>query len=89
MESISKRLRSVALWAAVGGLWAFAVLGIASIGWFLMPVALLVTLVAAGQTRGQGLPALAVGAIVVAVSLLAVQAVTLLPEVGGGAIAPE
>ena len=88
MVATAGRTQAAALWAFAGVLWAIAVLGIASIGLFVMPVALLATWVAAARTKGRGLLALVVAAVVVVAGLLTLQAVTADRETGGGSIAP-
>ena len=67
---------STAAWGAVGALWALSLLGLASIGWFVMPVALLVTVVVARHEGRRGLFGAAVGAFVVAAVLFAAAAIT-------------
>lgn len=88
MEATAVRTRSGMLWALAGVLWAVAVLGIASIGLFLIPLAVVATVAAAALTGGRGAIGLVVAAVVVGAALLTFQAVTADPEVGGGTIAP-
>ena len=88
MDATAGRAQAGALWAFAGVLWAISLLGIASIGLFVMPVALLATWVAAARTGGRGLLALVVAAVVVIAGLLTVQAMTDDPARGGGSIAP-
>ena len=81
-------MKAGALWATAGVLWAVAVLGIASIGLLVIPVAVLATWVAAVRTRGRGVFALVLAALFVIAGLLTFQAATADPEVGGGSNAP-
>lgn len=68
--------KPTAAWAAVGALWALSLLGLASIGWFVMPVALLLTVVVARHHGRRGLIGSAAGASMLAAVLFAAAAVT-------------
>jgi hypothetical protein len=76
MDAFVDRRRSTAAWAAVGGLWALAVLGLASIGWYVVPVVLLVTALVARHEGQVGLFGFAAGACALAVALLATAVLT-------------
>lgn len=88
MEATAVRTGAGALWALAGVLWAVSVLTILTIGWFLMPVAVLATVFAAARTRGRGVLALLVAAVVVGAALLTLQAVRDDGQSGSASIAP-
>ena len=67
MEEVGTRPAAPALWAVAGALWALTLLGLASIGVLVAPVAILATLLA---SRRAGLVWLPVGAAVVGLALL-------------------
>lgn len=88
METVRTRRGSAAIWTVVGALWAVAILSVATIGWFLMPVALVATVVAGSRTGGRGVLALVAAAALLAGALLTIQAVTADPETGRVSIPP-
>lgn len=88
MEQVQTRPAATAMWAAAGVLWAVAILGIASIGVFVLPVAVVVTLMAASRGGSRGILVLVATAALVTTGLLAFQAATSDPETGGGSIPP-
>ncbi len=71
MEAVGTRPADFAFSGGVGVLWALAVLGLASIGIFVLPVALAATLLAARAVGRAGVLGLPVGALVAATALLA------------------
>lgn len=76
MDTALRRSTSASAWAAVGALWALSLLGLASIGWFVMPVALLATAVVARHEGRRGLFGAAVGALALTATLVAVAVIT-------------
>ncbi len=70
MEAAQTRPVHYAPWGGVGGLWALAVLGLPSIGLFVLPLAALATVFAAKTLGRAGVVGLPLGALVVSAALL-------------------
>lgn len=68
--------KPTAAWGAVGALWALSLLGLASIGWFVMPVALLATVVVVRHQGQRGLVGAVAGAFILVAVLVGAAAVT-------------
>jgi hypothetical protein len=76
MTAVVDRPSATAGWAVVGALWALAVLGMASIGWYVLPVALLATALMARRDSRRGLFGVALGACALTAALVAAAALT-------------
>ncbi|HVM19935.1 MAG TPA: hypothetical protein VM307_08240 [Egibacteraceae bacterium] len=71
MEAVTTRTpAALAAWAFVGVLWAIAVLGVASVGIYVAPVAIVATAAVSHAVGRRGLLALPVAAAAAAVTLL-------------------
>jgi hypothetical protein len=76
VDAVVARPAAVAGWAGVGVLWALAVLGLASIGWYVLPVALLATALMARYDTRRGLFGVALGACALTAALITAAALT-------------
>lgn len=76
MGTLTVRPAATAAWAAVGALWTLAILGLASIGWYVVPFALLATALVARRDGRRGVFGLAAGACALTTTLVAVAVLT-------------
>jgi hypothetical protein len=76
METPVARPAAAAAWAAVGVLWTLAILGLASIGWYVVPFALLATVLVARRDGRRGLLGFAAGACALTAALVAIAVLT-------------